>query len=117
MGIEIDPIFGCHLATGKLDKDGYAYHGQSRAHIVAWERVNGLVPDGRVLDHLCRNRACAAPHHLEPVTQSENEHRKKFAYRCRMLTKCPVGHDLKRNGIITPQGGRVCRQCNRDSQQ
>jgi hypothetical protein len=108
--IEIDPIFGCHLATGHTDHDGYAYHGSSRAHIVAWERLHGDVPDGLVLDHLCRRRHCCAPHHLEPVDQAENERRKLWRYRAKR-THCPKGHDLRLNAMVTPEGGRCCRIC------
>lgn len=110
----IDPIFGCHIASGPRDKDGYAFAGKTRAHIAAWVRMHGDVPDGMVLDHLCRRRACCAPHHLEAVDQSENERRKSWRYRARR-THCPRGHALNVNAIVTPEGGRVCRQCNRDS--
>jgi len=105
-------VFGCELATGRLDKDGYAYHGSSRAHIVAYERIHGAVPEGLVLDHLCRRRNCAAVHHLEAVDQSENEKRKLWRYRARRGA-CPQGHPLATNGVVTPEGGRVCRTCNR----
>jgi hypothetical protein len=110
-----DPIFGCTLSTGRLDRDGYAYWGKTRAHIHAWTVANGPVPDGMVLDHLCRRRACSAVHHLEPVTQSENEKRKSWRYRARR-THCPKTHNLRTNGVITPEGGRVCRQCNREAE-
>lgn len=42
------------------------------AHRVSYEFHIGHIPDGLVLDHLCRNRACINPAHLEPVTQEEN---------------------------------------------
>jgi hypothetical protein len=109
-----DPIFGCVIASGRLDKDGYAFHGKTRAHIHAWEQEHGAVPEGLVLDHACNNRACKAVHHLEPVTQSENLKRRRFSYRSR-LQRCPRGHDLRLQGVVTPKGGRVCRQCNRDA--
>ena len=114
-----DPIFGCELATGRLDPDGYAYHGRSRAHIVAWLAAHGEIgvdEHGRKLelDHLCRRRNCVALHHLEPVTRAENERRKSWRYRARRTT-CPRGHELSSTAIITPEGGRVCRTCNRDA--
>lgn len=106
--------FGCDIASGRLDYDGYAFHGRTRAHIVAWVAVNGPVPEGMVIDHGCRNRACKAEHHLEAVTQSENELRKSFRYLLKRKT-CKRGHDLVINRVITPQRGITCRQCNRDA--
>lgn len=110
-----DPIFGCDLVTTKLDADGYAYHGRSRAHLVAWIAAHGPIAPGLELDHLCRRRHCRALHHLEPVTRQENERRKSWRYRVRRKL-CPRGHDLERNRVVTPEQGIVCRQCNRDNQ-
>jgi len=57
--------YGCVRVTGKT----------RTAHSVYWERENGPIPTGLQLDHLCRNRACVRPSHLEPVTQTENVRR------------------------------------------
>ncbi len=114
MSYVLDTTFGCHIAQGRLDRDGYAFHGKTRAHIVAWTAINGPVPEGKVLDHLCRRRNCCAPHHLEPVDQSENEKRKLHRYRVKR-EKCQRGHDMKLNGVmVPPNGGWVCRTCNRN---
>lgn len=115
MSIERDPIFGCELATGRRDRDGYAFHGRTRAHIVAWTAAKGAIADGLELDHLCRRRHCVALHHLEAITRSENERRKSWRYRSKR-THCPAGHELAVTGAVTPEGGIVCRQCNRDHQ-
>lgn len=115
MSTKLDAVFGCALWQGKLDPDGYGYHGRSRAHIVAYVAEHGPVPEGLVLDHLCRRRNCCATHHLEPVTQSENEKRKSWRYRARRAT-CPKGHGLASNRAITPEGGVICRQCNREAE-
>ncbi len=104
--------FGCDLVTHRLDRDGYAFQGGSRSHIVAWVNVNGPVPEGLVLDHMCRRRNCRAVHHLEAVTESENMKRKAWKYLQKRLT-CPKGHDLKLNAAITPERGVTCRVCNR----
>lgn len=52
-----------------------------QAHRVLYEAVKGPVPEGLDLDHLCRNRACVNPEHLEPVTRSENIRRGYVARR------------------------------------
>lgn len=105
--------FGCELATGRLDRDGYSYHGKSRGHIVAWVAKHGPVQPGLELDHMCRRRHCSALHHLEAVTRSENELRKSWRYRVKRKL-CPRGHELAVHGVMTPEGGRVCRACNRE---
>lgn len=114
MSTERDLVFGCLLATGRLDREGYAFHGRTRAHIAAWTAARGAVPDGLELDHLCRRRNCTALHHLEPVTRSENEMRKSAGYRMRRA-RCPRGHDLQRQRVLTPEGGIVCRRCNAEA--
>jgi hypothetical protein len=110
-----DPLFGCELVTHRLDRDGYAFQGSSRAHIVAWVAANGPVPDGMVLEHWCARRNCRAVHHLEPVTQSENLKRRSWRYKMAMKA-CPKGHDLSINRIIVPPRGQVCRQCNKEAE-
>lgn len=111
MSAELDPIFGCMLATGRRDKDGYAFRGKTRAHIAAWTAEHGEVPEGKEIDHQCRRRHCVALHHLELVTRSGNELRKSWRFRAKREW-CPAGHRLELYAIVTPEGGRVCRKCN-----
>ena len=117
--IQRDPMFGCWLWTGKLAPDGYGlvWRGKrpSYAHRVVYEAEVGPVPDGQVLDHACRRRHCVNPIHLEPVTEPVNQQRKAWRMRVRRAT-CARGHDLKLHAVVTPEGGRVCRQCIRDQQ-
>jgi hypothetical protein len=105
-----DPAFGCEIAEGKRDKDGYVLQGGRRAHIVAWEAENGSVPDGLELDHVCRRRDCCALIHLEPVTRQVNELRKSWSYRAR-IERCPRGHLLAETAMVNGAGGRCCRTC------
>ncbi len=76
------------------------------AHIYAYEQLIGPVPEGLELDHLCRNRACVRPEHLEPVPhriniqRGENHHRNK--------THCHRGHLLGEPNSI---GERPCKPC------
>lgn len=114
---DVDPVFQCWNWTGKLDRDGYpvVWRGRkpSRAHRVVYELECGAVPEGKALDHMCRNRMCVAPHHLEPVDQSENELRKAWRYRARRTT-CSKGHSMA-TAMMTEWGGLVCRQCNEEA--
>src|SRR3990167_3209726 len=49
--------------------------GRTMVSRLIWELWHGIIPEGHVVDHLCRNPFCVNPEHLEPVTQKENVHR------------------------------------------
>jgi hypothetical protein len=103
---------GCWIWTGHTDRGGYGalrYQGRMvKAHILAYELIVGLVPEGLELDHLCRVRTCVNPAHLEPVTHQENV-RRAFALK----TSCRNGHPYAdaNNLVINAAGARLCRLC------
>lgn len=104
---------GCWQWTAGSYADGYGgFHLDGRyigAHRAAWFLLVGDVPDGLVLDHLCRNRRCVNPEHLEPVTSTENTARGVgVAAMNARKTHGPCGHPYD---VFTPSGRRYCRSC------
>lgn len=77
-------------------------------HRLAYTITFGPIPEGMVLDHLCRNTFCFRPTHLEPVTTRTNILRGMTAQK----THCKSGHVFdETNTYITAAGHRLCRAC------
>lgn len=106
----------CWVWTGRLHLGYGTFSAQSRhyrAHRFSYELHVGPIPDGLVLDHLCRAKHCVNPSHLEAVTQAENLRRgsSPSALNARK-THCKRGHEFTPENIIpAPNGGRHCRTC------
>ena len=114
---------GCWISTLTQNGNGYTQiclkvDGQRRmvlTHRASYVAFVGPIPDGLVLDHLCRNRACINPDHLEAVTQSVNVLRGERTYE--LKSECKQGHPFDAaNTYARPDGrGRQCRTCVRTS--
>lgn len=95
--------------------------GNVAAHRHAYVLTNGPIPDGLVVDHLCRNRACVNPDHLEPVTHRTNILRGVGTGATNALkTHCSKGHPFSGENLVIRKsrwgdGRRSCRQCERDN--
>lgn len=85
------------------------------AHRAVYEALVGPIPAGLQLDHLCRNRRCVRPDHLEPVTASVNQRRGTSpASENANKTACARGHALSGSNLfVRKDGRRLCRACKR----
>ena len=105
---------GCIIWFGALTMGyGCVWHQKKRrkAHVVAYEIVNGPVPDGFELHHTCMNRNCINPAHLQPVTRGQHQilEPRRFVGD---VTHCKQGHAFDaENTRINRNGRRSCRKC------
>lgn len=109
-----EPNSGCWLWLGATAGSGYPTFGpggreRSRpAHRVVFAMTHGRnILDGHEIDHLCRNKFCVNPAHLEEVTHQENMRRRALAH-----DRCKHGHELvASNTYVDARGWKTCRTC------
>lgn len=115
-----DDTTGCWLFQGCVTSTGYGRVSENGrpdwAHRVYYRALRGAIPAGKVLDHLCRNRRCVNPDHLEPVTDRENTVRgvapEATRARHKQQTHCKRGHPLFGGNLRRGSDGRrVCIAC------
>ncbi len=110
--VDITPT--CWNWTGALDEKGYGIFNflkkTTRTHRYSYEQSKGKIPNGLQIDHLCRNRKCINPDHLETVTSRENQRRSPLTNMNK--THCPQGHEYsKENTYHTSDKRRQCKTC------
>lgn len=121
-----EPNTGCWIWGGKIGDAGYGIievGGKTkRAHRIVYVLLKGPIPERLTLDHLCFNKWCVNPEHLEPVTRAENKRRSLDAVALRARTLCNHGHPLDHTIQQKTKTGRVymrrfCIVCRRLSDQ
>lgn len=107
---------GCWIFTGAKTSTGYGNirFGDKNyvAHRISYLLFVGGVAPGLDLDHLCRDRACVNPEHLEPVTRRENLLRGETVTATHASkTHCPQGHEYTTDNTVVYYGSRYCLAC------
>lgn len=109
---------GCWLWTASTNRTGYGEFflkdlGKVTAHRQSYRHYIGPIPDGKMLDHLCRTRNCVNPRHLEPVSGHENTIRGEGPTAdAAAKTECVNGHPLIEENVMWIKGVRHCKKCN-----
>ena len=118
--IQKDADTGCWNWLGCISAEGYGRMGAGNGHTadythrLSYREFVGPIPDGLHIDHLCRNRRCCNPDHLEAVTQRENLVRGEGPAARATATCCARGHAFdEANTYRKPNGTRLCRACER----
>jgi len=118
--INVIPETECWDWVGTISRIGYGhvwFEGKTwLAHRVVFTLLRGAIPHGLTLDHLCRNRCCVNPDHLQPVTLRENVLRGTSpAAQKAKQTHCKRGHPLTEGNLVRDKYARRCKLCHRET--
>jgi HNH endonuclease len=115
-----EPNSGCWIWIGPLrdKKEGYGgamWAGRAwRTHRLVYTLLKAPVPSELTIDHLCRNRICCNPDHLEVVTRRVNVERGEgVAPKNFVKTHCPQGHEYTEENTYVWRDQRFCRACHK----
>lgn len=110
----------CWIWTGYIDKDGYGMltdRSRYLVHRISYQLYNGKIIDNMVIDHLCKNRKCVNPNHLDMITKQENNLRSSSPSSINIRKKkCKHGHILTNENTYIQKftyrkPRRLCRKC------
>ena len=111
----------CWIWQGAVGTSGYGqitgYVGDTKKNLIVHrafykETIDSGLPSDLVLDHICENKLCVNPEHLEPVSQRTNILRGTSPVAVNALkTKCSNGHLLILNNLYISRGRRECKAC------
>jgi len=113
----IEKTDSCWNWKASLFKNGYGQFSDNYkkwyAHRFSYQLLKGELIEGLTIDHLCRNRACVNPEHLEQVTKKVNNLRGEgFCAKEARQTHCIHGHEFNEDNTYWEGNKRHCRPCN-----
>ncbi|PXH62351.1 HNH endonuclease signature motif containing protein [Klebsiella variicola] len=117
--VEKDLETGCWIFTGSRLPSGYGilWNGArpTGAHRISFQLYKGEIPAGKEIDHICNNRSCVNPAHLQAISHKENIHKSSTLMGVNARkSHCKRGHPLNGENLhITPLGARQCKECMR----
>jgi len=117
--VEPCPMSGCWNWSASTNKDGYGqFRWQGKielAHRLAYRTLVSELSSKETCDHLCRNRSCVNPSHIDPVPHIENVRRGEAGKHFSERTHCKNGHRLSGENLAvrSDRRGRGCRECMR----